>query len=36
MSKFSLGRCVATPGARSAIANTQEAPDTFLGRHQQG
>jgi len=34
--KFRLGRIVITPGAISALSNSQENPKVFLKRHQSG
>jgi len=33
---FKLGRCVATPGANAAMADSNESPILFLGRHAGG
>lgn len=36
MAKFSLGRCVATPGCLAALAATGESPTKFLAKHASG
>lgn len=33
---FSLGQCVATPGALAALAEAGQVPADFLARHQAG
>jgi hypothetical protein len=33
---FSLGQCVATPGALAALEEAGQMPAEFLGRHQHG
>ena len=35
MSKFELGRIVATPGALEALAQSGQTPEPFLARHVQ-
>lgn len=34
--KFSLGQCVATPGAMEAMTKSGDLPHTFLDRHVSG
>jgi hypothetical protein len=34
--KFSLGQCVATPGAREALRSAEQSPIEFLARHVRG
>jgi hypothetical protein len=34
--RFSLGRCLATPGALAALEESQQAPGDFLDRHVRG
>jgi len=33
---FSLGQCVATPGALAALEEAEQTPADFLARHQNG
>jgi hypothetical protein len=36
MPRFNLGRCLVTPGAFNAMAESHEAPGDFLDRHMRG
>ncbi len=36
MTKFSLGKIAATPGALQALEEAQQRPKEFLSRHQRG